>query len=452
MSSGLLATLQGFSESEFTRQASATLDEHEFGIARTLDGALAAIVCALERNAADATIIGEVAKLIGDRGNDTSVLSNVSSLLNPVTGAGSIALGERLVNLLFGARTNAIGTAVARASGVGSSSGETMLPLAGSLVLAQLAKKFGSGVPAASAVAGLINGERAALQKTVPTYIRNMIAPVREGGAKALSGTPEVPALSSLAWLVLPLCLLIGLFWVLLSPDTPTYEMRPIDNSSSRSTSDRRESDRDTRAATRPAERESGSTIKPRTTSEWAFDTTPSSSSSSSSSTSSQPQASSSRREPPIEGLVRITLPNSAEIDVVASGLEPKMLDFIGDRWASIDKTKWFDFDRVRFKSGSSDITFGSRAQLRNVATIMKAYPSVAIKIGGYTDNVGDPQANMRLSDARAKRVMEELIRLGVSATRLEAEGYGDQHPVADNTTAEGRAKNRRTAVSVRAK
>lgn len=448
MSSGLLATLQGLYGPDFTRHASATLDEHEFGIARTLDGALAAIMCGLERNAGDANVIAEVAKLVGERSNDTGVLSNLSGLLSPVSGVGSIALGERLTHLLFGARTSTIGTALARASGVGSSSGEAMLPLAGSLILAQLAKKFGAGVPAASAVAGLINGERAGLQKAVPTYLRNLIAPVREGGTKALSGAPEMPALSSLAWLVLPLSLLIGLFWVLLSPDTPTYEMRPIESSGTRSTYDSRDSDRDTRNAARPAERESGSTIKPRTTSEWAFDTAPSSSSS----TAAQPPATSGRREPPIEGLVRITLPDNKEIDVVASGLEPKVLDFIGDRWASIDKTKWFDFDRVRFKSGSSEITFGSRAQLRSVAAIMKAYPSVAIKIGGYTDNVGDPQANMRLSDARAKRVMEELIKLGVQASRLEAEGYGDQHPIADNATAEGRAKNRRTAVSVRAK
>jgi outer membrane protein OmpA-like peptidoglycan-associated protein len=102
--------------------------------------------------------------------------------------------------------------------------------------------------------------------------------------------------------------------------------------------------------------------------------------------------------------------------------------------------------------SGSTDLTPGSRAQLRNVAKIMKAYPNMKVKIGGYTDNVGDPSSNMRLSDGRAKSVMAQLIRFGVLADRLEAEGYGEQHAIADNATAEGRAKNRRTALSIRAR
>ncbi len=158
------------------------------------------------------------------------------------------------------------------------------------------------------------------------------------------------------------------------------------------------------------------------------------------------------RRDPPLAGLVRLTLVNGTEIDVVPEGVEQKVIDLVQDRYAVIDKTRWFDFDRIRFRTGSSDLTPGSRVQLRNTAAIMKAHPNVAIKIGGYTDNVGDPNANLRLSDSRAKSVMAELVKLGVAPERLEAEGYGDQHPIADNATPDGRAKNRRTAVSVRAK
>jgi K(+)-stimulated pyrophosphate-energized sodium pump len=74
------------------------------------------------------------------------------------------------------------------------------------------------------------------------------------------------------------------------------------------------------------------------------------------------------------------------------------------------------------------------------------------VKIGGYTDNSGDPAANLRLSQARADSVMNELRTMGVGGDRLEAEGYGDQHPIADNATADGRAKNRRVAVRVTAR
>jgi outer membrane protein OmpA-like peptidoglycan-associated protein len=79
----------------------------------------------------------------------------------------------------------------------------------------------------------------------------------------------------------------------------------------------------------------------------------------------------------------------------------------------------------------------------------MKAYPKVKAKIGGYTDNVGDPDANLKLSKDRATNVMNELIVLGVTPDRLTAEGYGDQHPVADNSTDAGRQQNRRIALRV---
>ena len=71
------------------------------------------------------------------------------------------------------------------------------------------------------------------------------------------------------------------------------------------------------------------------------------------------------------------------------------------------------------------------------------------MKLGGYTDNIGDPAANLRLSQKRAETTMSELVKLGIDAKRLEAEWYGDKHPVADNSTEEGRQKNRRIDVRV---
>jgi outer membrane protein OmpA-like peptidoglycan-associated protein len=69
--------------------------------------------------------------------------------------------------------------------------------------------------------------------------------------------------------------------------------------------------------------------------------------------------------------------------------------------------------------------------------------------LGGYTDNVGKPEANVALSQSRAESVKGQLVKMGIAATRLAAEGYGEQHPVADNTTAEGRAQNRRIDIRV---
>ena len=79
----------------------------------------------------------------------------------------------------------------------------------------------------------------------------------------------------------------------------------------------------------------------------------------------------------------------------------------------------------------------------------MKAYPSASLKIGGYTDNQGDPAANLALSKARAASVVSELVALGVAPGRLMAEGYGQANPIADNATEQGRAQNRRIALQV---
>ena len=71
------------------------------------------------------------------------------------------------------------------------------------------------------------------------------------------------------------------------------------------------------------------------------------------------------------------------------------------------------------------------------------------IRIGGYTDNTGDPAANVRLSEERAGNVMAELVRLGIDPTRMSAKGYGAEDPIADNSTEQGRQKNRRISLRV---
>ncbi|MEQ8152180.1 MAG: OmpA family protein [Smithellaceae bacterium] len=92
------------------------------------------------------------------------------------------------------------------------------------------------------------------------------------------------------------------------------------------------------------------------------------------------------------------------------------------------------------------------RVQLKNIAEIMKAYPQVTLKIGGYTDNTGAADVNLKLSQQRAANTMDEIIKSGIDAQRLEAKGYGEQYPVADNATEEGRAKNRRIDILVTGK
>lgn len=131
------------------------------------------------------------------------------------------------------------------------------------------------------------------------------------------------------------------------------------------------------------------------------------------------------------------------------SGIESKLIAFIEDRNLPVDKTTWFSFDHLLFETGKATLMPSSQEQLMNIAEILKAYPDVEIKIGGYTDNVGNATNNKKLSDERAKNVMAGLVKLGIDAKRLAAEGYGQEHPVAGNDTEEGRAQNRRIDVRI---
>lgn len=142
-------------------------------------------------------------------------------------------------------------------------------------------------------------------------------------------------------------------------------------------------------------------------------------------------------------------LPSGVELNIPELGVENKLIAYIEDAQRPVDEKLWFSFDRLTFETGKATLKPESQEQLKNIAEILKAYPKVTIKLGGYTDNTGDPQANLRLSQQRADAVMADLVKLGVDAGRMKAEGYGQEHPVADNSTEEGRAKNRRIDIRV---
>jgi outer membrane protein OmpA-like peptidoglycan-associated protein len=102
-------------------------------------------------------------------------------------------------------------------------------------------------------------------------------------------------------------------------------------------------------------------------------------------------------------------------------------------------------FGKVHFETGSARIQKRSKELLDQIAYMVKEHPEVGrIRIEGYTDNVGPPDMNLKLSRERADSVRVALVERGVAHDRLRTEGYGESHPVAPNRTRAGRAKNRR--------
>lgn len=98
----------------------------------------------------------------------------------------------------------------------------------------------------------------------------------------------------------------------------------------------------------------------------------------------------------------------------------------------------------INFDTGKSTIKPESDLIIQQIVQLLLVNPGLTISVEGHTDNVGDPKSNKTLSDGRAKAVVAAIVAHGVDAKRLRAVGHGQDRPVADNKTEEGRAKNRR--------
>ena len=98
----------------------------------------------------------------------------------------------------------------------------------------------------------------------------------------------------------------------------------------------------------------------------------------------------------------------------------------------------------INFDTGKHDLKSDGLATVKEIVTMLKSAPAMNISIEGHTDNVGQPQANKLLSENRAKSVMNAVNAGGIDAKRLSASGFGQERPIADNRSEDGRAKNRR--------
>ncbi|MBN3859082.1 OmpA family protein [Neisseriaceae bacterium PsAf] len=143
------------------------------------------------------------------------------------------------------------------------------------------------------------------------------------------------------------------------------------------------------------------------------------------------------------------------KLKVRSGGLEEQIIQFLkSDEYANATeeslKDKWFDFDNVNFKFNSStELTDDSDVQLQNIAAILSQYPEAKIKIGGYTDKVGDEKVNQQISQQRAEYLKQKLIELGVPTTTIvSAEGYGSEYATVDaNASDEERAVDRHMSI-----
>jgi len=103
----------------------------------------------------------------------------------------------------------------------------------------------------------------------------------------------------------------------------------------------------------------------------------------------------------------------------------------------------------VNFETNSDDLTPASIAILDGAVATLTKRGDIRVEVGAHTDSRGKDAYNQQLSEKRALQVRDYLSSHGIAADRLQAKGYGEANPIADNATAEGRAKNRRVELTV---
>ena len=154
--------------------------------------------------------------------------------------------------------------------------------------------------------------------------------------------------------------------------------------------------------------------------------------------------------------LFQLSLFDNTMLEVGKNSSEAHLVKLIEDKSLTTPeqfKENWITLDRTYFKTGSDELTEGSEQELKNIVAILKAYPKAAIRLGGYTDNTGSAEGNLKLSQRRANSVLNKLVALGANKSQLSAQGYGAEHPICPaNDTDECKAKNRRIDVRLTAK
>jgi outer membrane protein OmpA-like peptidoglycan-associated protein len=390
----MLAGVQEFLTPSFLSRVSSQTGESEAAVSKGFTAIVPTLLASIADRSGDTGFMSRLVSLATNAPTDTDYIAPPLRE-NPTIESGS-GITVWLSNLWSGGSVSAITNAVARYSGVRASSASSLLSVGGPLVLGYLGRLMRSDNLDAPKLAQRLQSERGALAAAMPAGF-NALLPSAATPTGDLRMTEDVarrdipPAVrrersASWLWPILLLALATAfLLWWTGRSRTPTPTQAV--NTASR-----------------------------------GIDTLGSSA----------------------RTLTR-TLPGAIQLSVPAGGMEDRLISYL----AAPTGNGTFEFDRLEFETGSATLTPRSRQQLVDVARILNAYPNARVQIAGYTDNTGDEAANMALSRGRAESVMNALRENGAAAANLSAQGFGSQNPVADNTTEEGRARNRRVTLTV---
>jgi len=430
MSFNLIDEAKSLLPSDLISRAATSLGETESGIQRAVNGSIPTVLSGLLNQSSTAGSSGILEMVRNASGSN--ILGNLSGLLSggSLSGIGATVMGW--LRSLFGDRLSSVTNSLASFAGIKPSSASSVMSLTAPAVLGSVGNYVRENNLSAPGLGSFLIAQKNSILNAIPSGFNlagalglsslsdiggRISSTVSSAGNYAVN---TVKKTGGTRWLWF-LLLLLGaglLIWLFTRKPAPKEEAAPVVT--------------DTTAATTPSVATAPVTVKGKVdtvTGNFIYD---------------------------VGEMITIDLPNNGgQLNVGRYSTEARLVEFLKDPNAVVDTVNgnWFDFTNVRFKTGSSTITDDSHTQLKNLVAIIKAFPHATFKVGGYTDNTGDAAANLSLSQKRADAVAAAILKQGANKAQIsKAEGYGQEHPVGDNSTADGRAMNRRVSVRVKSK
>jgi outer membrane protein OmpA-like peptidoglycan-associated protein len=424
MSINLVEAVKSLFTPELINKAGNYLGENESGVSKAISGIIPAIFTGLINKVSTHEGANTVAQMAQEQ-NHSGIQDNVSTLFGN-DGGGIMNNASKFIHNLFGNKTDTITSLISEFSGLKGASASSLFAMVSPLILSFLGKHAAANNLNAGGLAAVVTDQQPHVEAATPEGLE----------LQSIIGTPattdhphhteadtafiESSSMSSgIRWLF-PV-----LLFVLLAA-AALYFYKGCNNTTPNNEHATTTEVTDTITATKAVTTASAGSVD--SLGNYVYN---------------------------LGNMVSIDLPNGAgKLEVGENSTEAKLVHFLMDKNAMIDSAKgnWFEFTNVRFNTGSSNITEESMVQLRNMVLIAKAFPAARFKIGGYTDNTGNEDTNMRLSKTRAGVVAEKIKSLGASSSVVGSDGYGSQFPIGDNATTEGKAQNRRVSVNVKAK
>jgi OOP family OmpA-OmpF porin len=407
----ILEIAKGHLTNSNIEKLSGTLNEEPSGIKLALTAILPSVLGAIMQNASTTRGAGEVHDLVR-KYEDNDLVDRLPAILGSQREAQDVfTKGKQLLPGLFGGKISQLSEKVSEDTGISQSSATSLFGFASSLLFSIIGSQVNSSGYGLSGVTTLLMQQKDAVILALPVAFSRILNFDDLGDFKGSRErqTDEIQSKKSSAWPVWLIVVLaiIGLIWIL-----------------------------------KTCKKEESSAVK---NTGIMLD-------SAEESVKELADSTAGKIKGGLETLGKFfsrKLPNGIQLNIPEFGIENKLATFIENKDVEVDKTTWFNFDRITFEVGSNRLSPESLEQTKNIAEILKAFPSASLKIGGYTDNTGSADLNKRLSQERADAVKLAIVSEGIESIRLEAEGYGQEHPVASNDTEEGRAQNRRIAVRV---